>query len=458
MEGGYYMDISKTLKYKITNHSRIFDATLEIYNEVLSFIINVIDSEFNYVDNISTKTIVPAVEKLIHVTKNNPLPKYKEFNQRFYKFPSYFRRSAIASAFGKVKSYRSNYKNWQEEKRSSLAEGKVFKKKPPRLQLEHKEFPVFYKDNMFNRTGEGSAQIKVFHQNDWVWVDILFKKQDLYKRDVWGWQEQNPKLIKIGKKYFLHISCKSKIKLDKKPIQEQRICAVDLGITNSAVCSIMDARGTVLARNFINQPTEKDQLYTMTNKLRKIQRISGWVAAPNYWRRINGLQKHIVNHTSHEILKFALEQNCDVVVFEYLDKMKVPKGFWGARRLRFKLRYWRKTAIQNKVGEMAHYKGIRISRINPRNTSELAFDGSGSVMREGRKDLAVFSSGKIYHADLSASYNIGARYFIRGIQKSTSEKKWLTLQAKVPELSKRTRQTLSSLISLNSALYPPKVA
>ena len=139
----------------------------------------------------------------------------------------------------------------------------------------------------------------------------------------------------------------------------------------------MDAKGTVLARKFINQPIEKDRLYRLTNKLRKVQRESGWVAAPNYWRQINGLQKHIIHHTSEKIVKFAKEYNCDVIVFEYLDQMRVPKGFWGAKKLRFKLRYWRKTAIQNKVTEMAHYIGIRISRVNARNTSAFAYDGSG---------------------------------------------------------------------------------
>lgn len=102
--------------------------------------------------------------------------------------------------------------------------------------------------------------------------------------------------------------------------------------------------------------------------------------------------------------------------------------------------------------EMEHYLGMRISRINPRNTSALAFDGSGKVNRNYKKDLATFTTGKVYHSDLSASYNIGARYFIRGIQKTISEKTWLALQAKVPELSKRTLQTLSSFISLTKAL------
>jgi len=446
------MKQTKTLKHKITNHSRIFDETVEIYNQALSFIIEVIDVEFGDISIFSTKDMVSMVEKLIHTTKSNPLPKYKEFNQRFYKFPSYFRRAAIASAVGKVNSFRSNYQNWWEEKQTAEKEGKAFKSNPPRLQSNHKEFPVMYKGNMFKRLSEREGEIKVFYKNDWVWVNIEFKKQDVVKRNVVDWKECNPKLVAVGKKYFLSIAYEKEIKLNQTKVADQKVCAVDLGINNSAVCSILDAKGTVLGRTFINQPKEKDRLYRITNKLRKAQSISGWISAPNFWRRIKGIQTHIINHTSQCIVQFANEHNCDVIVFEYLGNMKVPKGFWGAKKLRFKLRHWRKTAIQNKVTQMAHYEGMRISRVNPRLTSALAFDGSGRVERNQKRDLATFKTGKVYHADLSASYNIGARYFIRAYQKTISEKKWLSLQAKVPDLAKRTHQTLSSFITLHLAM------
>ncbi|WP_246476450.1 hypothetical protein [Salicibibacter cibi] len=143
------MNIAKTLSHKITNHSRIFDATLDIYNDALAFIIEVIDKEFGNLDEMTTKSIVPAVERLMHTTTSNPHPKYRAFNARFYKFPSYFRRSAIASAFGKGKSYRSNLCNWEERKQLRLPKEKNSKKSPPRLQLKRKEFPVFYRGNMF---------------------------------------------------------------------------------------------------------------------------------------------------------------------------------------------------------------------------------------------------------------------------------------------------------------------
>ncbi|WP_224721941.1 hypothetical protein [Paenibacillus vietnamensis] len=71
------MEVVKTLEYKIKNHSKIFGKTIEIFNEALSFIINVIDQEFDSIGHLSMKSLVPAVESFIHFTKTNTNPKYK---------------------------------------------------------------------------------------------------------------------------------------------------------------------------------------------------------------------------------------------------------------------------------------------------------------------------------------------------------------------------------------------
>ena len=83
----------------------------------------------------------------------------------------------------------------------------------------------------------------------------------------------------------------------------------------------------------------------------------------------------------------------------------------------------------------------------------MAFDGSGVVLRGkdanlGTYELCKFSNGKIYNCDLSASYNIGARYFIREIQKSVSVKVWSDIVAKVPECQKRTQCTYNTLVEI----------
>ena len=92
---------------------------------------------------------------------------------------------------------------------------------------------------------------------------------------------------------------------------------------------------------------------------------------------------------------------------------------------------------------------IRVSHICAWNTSKLAYDGSGTVIRNtSNYSLATFSNGKKYNCDLSASYNIGARYCIRELEKSTSVKKWSLIQAKVPECVKRTQCTYNTLIEI----------
>ncbi|MDN5316962.1 MAG: putative transposase, partial [Thermoanaerobacterium sp.] len=249
---------------------------------------------------------------------------------------------------------------------------------------------------------------------------------------------------------YLHFTYKKTVKLNKTPLKDRTIISVDLGLTNSAVCSAMKYYGTVIGRLFINQPIEKDRLFHKINKLAKAQRISGIGRKPNLWRKINNIKNQIIVDTVHQIIEFAKKYKADVIVFEYLGKLK-SKGNY-ARRMRIKLQYWAKQKIQEKVCDIAHSYGIRVSWINPKNSSALAFDGTGKAIRNNKKDICEFTTGKKYHADLNASYNIGARYFIREILNPLSEKERLQYQAKVPEIAARSQQTLSTLISLVKAM------
>ena len=447
------MKITKTVKLKITSHTRIFENTLAIYQKALSFYIGVCDKEWLNIKDKSGKDQLNLLEKLSHKTSKNKEPEYN-FTDTFYKYPSYFRRSTIMDAIGSVSSYKSNYQNWLEEKEKADLKGKKFFKKPPTLQTDRNSFPVFYKSNMFKRNSDNQAEIKIFKNNDWNWLTINFQSKNFGfgngedKRGLLEYKEQNPKLVKKGKKYFLHIPFEKNIKLaDNK--KDHTIVAVDLGLTNSAVCSALNSDGTVIGRKFINQPIEKDQLKKELHKLAKASRNSGKCEKPNIWRRINNLQKYITQHTTEEIFTFAKEHNASVIVFEDLSRFKVPKGFYGVKRLRAKLQFWAKRAIQKKTEQKAHVNGLRISFVIARNTSKLAFDGSGEVKRSGKRDLCQFQSGKTYHADLSASYNIGARYFIRFLLKTLPEKARSMLEAKAPEVLDRINQTLASLIRLH---------
>ena len=455
MKGLKQMNIIKTAKCKILNYTSIFDDTINIYRSALSFYINVCYKEWDYISTLKSKYRINYIERITHKTSKSPDIKY-DFDSSFYKFPSYLRRAAIAEAIGYVSSFKSQLKNYNENDK---------KAKQPTLNLNPSSYPVLYDKGNWIKLSDGKARIKIYRNNDWVWLDINYDTKSLYSSKKYrftGYEELSPTIRKYGKKYFLNISFKSKVKLtDSKDIA----CSVDLGINTSATCSIMTSDGTVIARSFINQASEKDRLNSLLGKLSKATRNSGIKnSKPNLWRKINNIKKHIAIDTMNKIIAFAQANNATVIVFEHLGKMRVPKGFYGARRLRFKLQYWTKQFIYRKTLDKAHSLGLRVSRVSPKNTSRLAYDGSGFVSRgeidptklyknKPSKNYSIckFTTGKIYNADLNASYNIGARYFIREIIKPLSEKTRLQLEAKVPLLAARNQHTLSTLISLKAA-------
>ncbi len=445
------------MKVPIKSHNKIFQDTLNVYRDALGFIVGVVNNEWEDICDISdAKKRLNYVEKLIHKTKYNKNPEYTAFDTLFYKFPGYFRRSATAKAVGIVSSYRSNLANYEEKLLSFQKQGKPLKERAPSPALNYYAFPVFYKGNMYQNLSSNQSWIKVFKDNDWVWITIEFDDRNLRNRQIETYKECNPSLVKSRGKFYLHIPFEKGVSLNETPLEERKVIAVDLGLTNSAVCCAMKSDGTIVDRLFINQPIEKDRMLHRLGRLKAGQKqscINSKNELPNYWRKINDLQKHIVNNTSHKIIKFAEKHDADVIVFEHLGKFKIQKGTVGhAKRIRERLQFWAKMKIQKKTEEKAHHLGMRCSRVSPKNTSALAYDGSGKVKRNPKKDLCTFTSGKVYHSDLNAAYNIGARYFVREKLKTFSEKRRSVVLAKVPELQTRTRCTLASLINLAKAM------
>ncbi len=90
-----------------------------------------------------------------------------------------------------------------------------------------------------------------------------------------------------------------------------------------------------------------------------------------------------------------------------------------------------------------------VARVSARNTSRLGCDGSGAVVRNPENhSLCTFRTGKQYNCDLSASYNIGARYFIRELLKPLPETERSSLEAKVPAVKRRTSCVYADLRKL----------
>lgn len=433
------MKVISSYAVKIKHYNQIFNDTIKIYQQTVTFFIQVLDSEWENLVSLSGKQKNGALEKLTHKTSLNPSPKY-DFDSAFYKYPSYLRRSAIQSAIGAYSSYQSALSNWEKSDQST---------KKPKLSINRNIMPVFYKKNTYNRLNDYSAEIKIYHQKDWVWLPVTFRKSDVdyIKHHYADVKEGSPVLEIKGKSASLRFSYEESVTLSEEPIKSRIVLSVDLGINNAAACTAMLSDGTVIGRKIISYPIEKDRLNHQINRVKK-QQQHGNHKARKAWIFANHTNRHISEMTANTIIECALEYHVDVIVFEHLD-MKGKKQ--GSKRQRLHL--WKKQAVQAMVTHKAHREGIRISRINPKYTSALAFDGSGFIQRhKNNYSLCIFQTEKEYHTDLNAAYNIGARYYVREIIKSLPERDRLEIQAKVPELSRRSTCTLSSLINLSVVL------
>ena len=419
---------------------RAINDTRKIYSDAVSYCAEIVLDNWDIVSKLNSTDRNNYVEKLVHSTKHNSA--VYPFDLYFPKMPSYLRRAAVAEAIGIIASYTTKLAIYEEERYHAISNGKKFKKNPPRLNIYPQTFPTFYKGNTYKDNNDGTISIKLYVNHDWKYVTIQLRNQDLkYIQKQLG-TKKNPSLsYSYGAYRIVFPFSFSGLELKSNEVKDQVALSVDLGINNDAVCSLVKGDGTVLGRFFIDMTSNKTNMYRLLNKLKDLQETSGYKAKQRkIWTKINGYRKNITNQVVHKIIQLAIKYDVDVIVMENLSSMKTK----GKKQ---KIALWNKKKIINKIKDKAHINGIRYATINPRNTSALAFDGSGFVKRDkDNYSMCTFTTWKRYHSDLNASYNIVARYFIREYKKSMTEMEWSNLEAKVPTLSKRTHCTFDTML------------
>ena len=444
------MQVVTSYGIHIRDHYDALKRTAEIFSDAVTYLTGV---AFRNWENLSltdsSYTRLRMMECLIHSGNGNVSS--DSFDKKFHKFPSYYRRSAIMQAIGIVSAYQAALKTWEESGRKGAE---------PKMDSGVHHMPALYRGNTYKPvtdpdTGEVLpyvAKIKVFRNSDWIWETVRLSKTDadyLEKRGRNG-EISAPVLEKKHGCWKLRFAVTETVKLSDKPVREQKICAVDLGVNADAVCSVMNSMGTVLARRFITCGREKDSVKNALHRVSVFQSVQGSHDSGRLWNLAKRRNTNLAHQTARQIVNFAVENECDVIVMEHLD----PKGRKHGSKKQ-KLAMWKHADIQNTAETLAHHYGIRISHVNAWRTSRLAYDGSGRVKR-GREvsedtpyDVCRFKNGKICNCDLSASYNIGARYLIRGLFMESPD-----LMAEVPEVGSGTTRTLSDLWKISRVLYP----
>ena len=422
--------------------------TLEIYRQAVSYLTEIYEQVWTELKMIpEAKKRFNAAEHLIHTTKKNHAR--FDFDIHFPKMLSYLRRAAIQHVLGSVSSYETRLEQWEATGEPS---GK------PHLTCENHAMPVFYRDVMYREGTEGKdeAYLKLYDGHDWRWFRVCLSHTDMeyLRRNWYGKKASAPTLEKRHHKYFLRFSYTEEMTLTQTPVKDQIICSVDLGINTDAVCTIMRADGTVLGRKFIDFPSEKDRMYRTLGRIRRFQKKHGSAQTGGRWAYTRRLNIELSRKIARAVTKYAWENHVDVIIFEYLE---MNGRISGSKKQ--KLHLWRKRDIQKRCEHQAHRKGMRISRICAWNSSRLAYDGSGTVLRDGKNhSLCTFQTGKRFNCDLSASYNIGARYFIRELLKPLPVTERSLLEAKVSAVKRRTSCVYADLRELSSEMGLLKAA
>ena len=436
------MKVVSSYAVEVKGIDKYFKVITRVWKKAISYCIPLVEYHWNdELDCMNSNEQVQLMDRLLHTTSSHKA--IYDFDKKFPKMPSYFRRAVIKTVLGHVSSYHSNLDNW-------VNRGKVGN--PSRLSVSLNKSPIFYNKRMFDYTNSDTYfRLKLFYDNDWKWLNVKIKKTDVNYiiKHCNLLTISCPTLERRNKKWFLRFTFEDRIELSNIDLQDRKILAVDLGMNTDAVCSVMKVDGTILARKFINFASDKDYLSHTLNKIKKVSKISGVHNTKKLWRIARFHNEEHSRKVSKAIVDFAIEQDVNVIVFEYLD---FKKGLQGKNKEHF--HFWRKKFIQKMIELKDHKNGIRFSQVNAMNTSNLAFDNSGVVLRgiDNNYSLCKFSNGKNYNCDLNASYNIGARYYIRELQKSTPAREWSCIEAKVPECKMRSQCTLNTLVQIQSCI------
>jgi putative transposase len=353
----------------------------------------------------TAKSQCAVVERLIHKTKSNPNPKYEYFGKRFYKFPSYLRRAAIEFVCGQVSSFITRYQEWQSGIRKKRTA------KPPRLNPEAGCYPALYRGQcILFGDGVETAQIKVWNGSDWIWSEpiTIHTKRD---RHLLSHSKTLSPYLMVNYR-GVYLSVPFRLKPDK--LQGNRVCSVDIGINTLATASIVGSDGTVTARKFLHPAADidhRDRLFKrISRKARATKKLHKGFCNSLY-RKARHINQNLAQQISRQIVNWALGNGANVIVFEQLKGWK-PKG--GRKRSTLKQRFhgWLHRKLVALVEQKFEEVGGQTEYVYPRGTSSWAYDGSGQVSRDkSNYSNATFKNGKRYNCDLSASYNIAARYW-----------------------------------------------
>jgi transposase len=462
-----------TIRQTINTRSKVqsyFAANHALFNRIAAFYFDVIQAHTGILD-LSNKEALTALEKLTHATDRNPHPVMPLSESVQEDIPAMFRRAAINAALGSARSFYGNLDRYRRRKEKAEAKAgslgknaKRFKDRPPIPPRTWNKSAVLYAGMHKERTNS-SICIKLWTGTCWAWVRVGLIGRNIPD----GFDAGSPQLVRRGDKWALHTPIEKRLKNPlsiKKQIESNsdfKVCAIDLNMDGAlAVCTIKDAKGSVLATKFIGDGQRANGFRKrLFNRIAKKRSQTGIIEQgvqdnADLWAKIRNYDENLSHLVSTRIVQFAQEYGASVLVFEHLGNLKPEKGKYS-RRGNQKRAFWMKGRIFKYSKYKAYNVDILTSRVNPQDTSRTCYKCGSPVARynEGEKPEGYQMGAPLCkctvctrndNADRNASLQIGNKFFARyGI---IFEEKPPTLPA-----TERTEQSVG-VVTLQDAKVP----
>ncbi|MCL8207485.1 MAG: transposase [Actinomycetia bacterium] len=341
-----------------------------------------------------------------------PLPGW-DIEQSVPGVPVVFRRAAINSTIGAVRSYASNLKRWEaaDPKRGQAP-------KPPRQKPHPTFYTGLYRVDMADFQ-QGFLRLKLFDGRRWQWFNLpvsappyaadLFaasaaekerirqirqeqnermraegrKKRTKEEKEALrprGWVAQSPVLVHKPDGFWLHVPFEKWVfvagKADEQRTQNPslRVGTIDLN-ADSAVAAAWEGKQCMGVKTVWhtreNAKREKALQKVTRKQWRSGKPVKGEHSNRLLWSYIRNLDGTVAWQVAATIVAWAMAAGLSVLVFEYLRPYRPGRGLSWSRQTNRKRAYWLRGQVLRHVRDLALREGILVVERNPAWTSQV---------------------------------------------------------------------------------------
>ena len=376
---------------------------------------------------ISANELLTWAEACTVATKVHPHPwPGWNFSERFADLPFAYRRSVIKDAIGKVRSYLSQWANWEK---SGQKQGK------PGLPGAG-EHPTLYQGTCELSLEEAKGmdrfvRLKVYDGKMWRWANYPVTCSRYFQqrqRDP-AWEQHSPLLVLTKQTAALHFPQTKQVQAKKvkesKRDPELVTVAVDLNVKNLAVITVRQHQH-IMETVFVTDRGLDQQRYRHLKRIAKKQRLSGKPVAgersnQQLWRHVRRMHADAAHQVAHRIAAVCAKYPGCVLLFERLRKIK-PRGASKSRRMNRKQANQLRGKINQTAREQAYALGVVTVETNAHGTSQYCSRcgarGERFSIRGGVRIKEQW--GKLFrcpmchyeaHADHNASVNVHHSFY-----------------------------------------------